>query len=161
MIEHDDRRCSTALVEVSTWSFGKRKGGCKWRQERKPKARPRQSARRPRPPRRLPAEKPGSSEKTGEEGASPPPTTKESQAGREPRDLAHTPAADPPPRHANAPPARTTRSAGGAYRRRDPLLQPPVSRDPAARFRYAARWRRNPHPRTHHRFQPEGRVPRS
>src|SRR6516225_3102320 len=78
MIEHDDRRCSTALVEVSTWSFGKRKGGCKWRQERKPKARPRQSARRPRPPRR-----------------------------------------------------RTTRSAGGAYRRRDPLLQPPVSRDPA------------------------------
>src|SRR5215472_13073287 len=63
MIEHDDRRCSTAQVEVSTWSFGKRKGGCKWRQERKPKARPRQSARRPRPPRRLPAEKPGSSEK--------------------------------------------------------------------------------------------------
>src|SRR5215813_13692838 len=27
------------------------------------------------------------------------------------------------------------------------------ARTPAARFRYAARWRRNPHPRTHHRFQ--------
>src|SRR6516165_4500869 len=63
MTEHDDRRCSIALVEVSTWSFGKRQGGCKWRQERKRKARPRQSARRPRPPRRLPAEKPGRSEK--------------------------------------------------------------------------------------------------
>src|SRR5215472_4219990 len=115
MIEHDDRRCSTALVEVSTWSFGKRKGGCKWRQERKPKARPRQSARRPRPPRRLPAEKPGSSEKTGEEGASPARTTKESQAGRERRDQtdAGYPAGAARTRHANAHPARTTRSAGG------------------------------------------------
>src|SRR5215813_13643066 len=42
------------------------------------------------------------------------------------------------------------------------LLQPPLSRDAAARARYgAARWRHDPHPRTHHRFQPEGRVPRS
>src|SRR5215813_878305 len=72
-----------------------------------------------------------------------------------------SPPAQPVPAHANAHPARTTRSAGGADRHRDPLLQPPVSRDPAARFRYAARGRCNPHPRTHHRFQPEGRVPRS
>ena len=52
--------------------------------------------------------------------------------------------------------ARAIRSAGGAYRCRDPLLQSPVSRDPTARVRCAARWRCDPHPRTHDRFQPEG-----
>src|SRR5262249_3368422 len=58
--------------------------------------------------------------------------------------------------------ARTIRFAGAAYRRRDPLLRPSVSRDHATRARYyAARRRRNPHPRTHHRFHPEGRIARS
>src|SRR5262249_3852028 len=114
MTEHDDRRCSTALVEVSTWSFGKRQGGCKWPQERKPKARPRQSARRSCPPRRLPAEKPGRSEKTGEEGPTPAHIPKKSRAGRERRDqpAAGYPAGTARTSHANAHLARTARSAG-------------------------------------------------
>ena len=42
---------------------------------------------------------------------------------------------------ADADPVRATRSGGAAYRRRDSLLQPSVSRDSAARARcYAARW---------------------
>jgi hypothetical protein len=51
------------------------------------------------------------------------------------------------------------RFAGTAYRRRDPLLQPSVSRDHAARARYYTAGRRpNPHSRTHHRLHPEGRL---
>jgi hypothetical protein len=41
-------------------------------------------------------------------------------------------------------------------RRGDPLLQPPLGRGHKARARYdAARWRRHPHPWSHHRFHPE------
>src|SRR5262249_20444881 len=73
--------------------------------------------------------------KTGEEAASPARNTKESQAARERRAQpdAGYPAGTARTSHANTPPPRTTPSAGGAYRRRDQLLQPPVSRDPAAR----------------------------
>ena len=91
--------------------------------------------------------------KKGEEDTGPALITQESHADRERRGQIETgqTASTADTQH-----ARATRSAGGAYRCRDPLLQSPVSRDPTDRVRYAARWRRNPHPRTHHRFQPEG-----
>src|SRR5262249_38507508 len=81
----------------------------------------------------------------GEERA---PAARESKAA----DTARTSTTDPDP----PPPTRPPR---GPNRGGDPLLQPHVSRNPAARVRYVARWRCDPHPRTHHRFQPEGRVP--
>ena len=92
--------------------------------------------------------------KAGEESAGPALINQESDADRERR--GQTEVGRPVSSHTDAQPAREAHSAGGAYRGCDPLLQPPVGRDPAARVRYAARRRRDPHPRTHHRFEPEG-----
>jgi hypothetical protein len=92
--------------------------------------------------------------KAGEEGTGSASITQESQADREGRGQvdARPPAGTGRGSQTDAEAARETRSAGGAYRRCDPLLQPPISRDPAAPVRYVARWRCDPHPRPHHRF---------
>src|SRR5215467_4725413 len=93
--------------------------------------------------------------KAGEESSDAVNITRESQAAQESQaaDTARSSQTEDEP-------ARGSRPAGGPYRRCDRLLKPPVTRDPTARGRYVARWRCDPHSRAHHRFQPEGRVPR-
>jgi hypothetical protein len=86
MTERDDRRCSTALVEVSTWSFGKRQeavNGHKKESQRQDQGKAQEDLahRGDYPQKNQEGQK-----KTGEEGASPAHITKESQAGRERRD---------------------------------------------------------------------------
>ena len=119
---------------------------------KKAKGKTKANARSPRSPRRPPAERPRRQKKAGE-SASPALITQESHADRERRGQTEAvrPVSTVGSSHTDAQPACATRSAGGAYRRRDPLLQSPFSRDPTARVRYTARWRRDPHPRTHHR----------
>jgi hypothetical protein len=72
--------------------------------------------------------------KAGEKGAGPASITQEFQADREGRRQAdaHQPAGAACRSHTE--PDRATHPPGGAYRLRHPLLQPPVSRDPAAGF---------------------------
>ena len=95
------------------------------------------------------AEKPGQSAKRqGRKRRFAALITQKSQADRRQADSSQ----------ADADPARAAGCAGGAYRRRDPLLQPPLRRGHPARARYVAGWRCNPYLRTHHRFPPEGRV---
>ena len=69
--------------------------------------------------------------KAGEESAGPALINQESHASRERR--GQTEVGRPVSSHTDAQPAREARPAGGAYRGCDPLLQPPVGRDPTAR----------------------------
>jgi hypothetical protein len=86
--------------------------------------------------------KPGQSEKRQLGSAAPASIAKESQADRDGRGQAviSQPAGSARSSRTNAKPARALRPGGGAYRRRDSLLQPPISRDYAARVRHFARW---------------------
>src|SRR5262245_57635531 len=102
-------------------------------------------------------------QKDSEKGVAPVGITQESRADRQDRCQASASQRAGTTRgsEADAGPARSTCFAGAAYRCRDSLLQPPVGRDHTTRARrYAARRRRNPQVRTHHRFHSEGRIAR-